>query len=86
MLSVPEIKDALAEADESLDSEDTPFKKVNTLHIICTKAGTPDRIHFALTLMTKLVQTGVMPLADLGARRLKGMDVCLSFFGVLILT
>ena len=86
MLSVPEIKDALAEADEQLPSEETPFKKVNTLHIICTKAGTADRIHFAVTLITKLVQLGEMSLADLGARKLKGMDGCLSFFGILILT
>ena len=86
MLSVPEIKDALAEADEQLGSEETPFNKVNTLHIICQKANTPDKILFAVTLMTKLVQSGVMVLEDLGARKLKGMQGCLPFFGILILT
>ena len=52
--------DALSEADEQLPSKDTPFKKVNTLHVICTKANTADKILFALTLITKLVRLGGM--------------------------
>ena len=63
MLAVPHIKAALAEADELFGPEDTPFKKVNTLHIITTKAGSEDRIYFVVTLITKLVHDGVASLA-----------------------
>ena len=74
MLAVPTIKAALAKADEMFDAEHTPFRRVNSLHIICQKAQTPDRILFAVTMITQLVKTKVLTLADVGARKLKGMD------------
>ena len=62
MLSVPHIKAALLEADELFGPEDTPFKKVNTLHIITTKACSEGRIYFVVALITKLVHGGVVSL------------------------
>ena len=74
MLSVPAMKAALQKADEMFDSEATPFRKVNSLHIICCKAHTQDRIHFAVTMIMQLVKSNVWSLSELGTRKIKGMD------------
>ena len=71
---MPAIKAALQKADEMFDSEATPFRKVNSLHIICCKARTQDRIHFAVTMIMQLVKSNVWSLSELGTRKLKGMD------------
>ena len=81
MLAIDNIRLALEEADEQLPEAINPIKKANTLHIICMKGGAEDRILFAVSLMTKLAQNGEMPPAELGARKVKGMDGCVSLFG-----
>ena len=48
------------------------------MHVICCKASTPDRVHFAVTMIMRLVKTKVWTLADVGARKLKGMDDTVS--------
>ena len=78
MLLVPAIKAALQTADEMFDADSTPFRKVNSLHIICCKAHTPERILFAVTMIVRLVKTKIWGASDVGTRKLKGMDGVVS--------